>query len=131
MLAVEIHQQARTSSDISFFLQLLGVPTIIRNQSPLVAITNPTNDQYFIAPLGITIDVEASDPDGSVMKVELLADGVSVGQTTHSPYRFTWNAPPIGAHVLTALAMDNEGATATSRAPRLHDRRSTAPHHPA
>src|SRR5207253_1493107 len=66
VLAVEIHQQAVTSSDISFFLQLSGLPVIIHNLSPLVSIISPTNNDYFIAPTSITVRAAASDGDGSV-----------------------------------------------------------------
>ena len=55
-----------------------------------------------------------SDADGIVAKVEFLADGVKLGEDTSAPYGLTWTIPPIGAHVLTAVATDNQGAAGTS-----------------
>ena len=114
-VAVEVHQQAANSSDISFFLQLVGTPVIIHNVSPLVAITTPTNGQYFLAPSSVLISADASDSDGSVSKVEFFADGVKLGESTNgSPYEFVWNNPPVAAHVLTAVARDNQNAATVS-----------------
>ncbi|HKQ36862.1 MAG TPA: Ig-like domain-containing protein, partial [Verrucomicrobiae bacterium] len=112
--AVEIHQDAPTSTDIWFQMRLAGVPTIIHNLSPLVAITNPTSGQYFLAPPSVTLGAEASDPDGSVAKVKFFADGLELGEATNAPYSVVWNAPSVAAHTLTAVATDDLGGTTTS-----------------
>jgi hypothetical protein len=114
VLAVEIHQQALTSSDISFFLQLVGVPVIIHNQSPLVALTSPTNNFYALAPSSLTLEAIASDLDGSVTRVDFFADRVRIGGVTNEPYSIVWDNPPVAAHVLTAVATDDQGATTVS-----------------
>src|SRR4030095_13093 len=66
VLAVEIHQTTANSSDISFDLEMLAVPIIIRNQSPVVVLTNPANNAVFLAPASLTLNATASDADGSV-----------------------------------------------------------------
>src|ERR1051325_3522399 len=117
VLAVEIHQQALSRSDISLYLQLIGAPVIIHNLSPDVALNSPTNGAYFLAPASLTLEATAADADGSVAKVEFFSDGVKVGETNsadNGTYRVVWTAPPIGAHVLTAVATDDQGATTTS-----------------
>lgn len=117
VLAAEIHQQAQDSSDISFNLQLLGNPAIVRNFSPVVAIYDPTNTA-FLAPSVLHFNATATDPDGSITKVEFFADGVKIGDGANSPgtdsYSVAWNNPPIGAHVVTAVATDNQNATTVS-----------------
>lgn len=50
VLAVEIHQSDLGSSDISFNLELLGVPSIARNQAPRVNFISPTNSEFFLSP---------------------------------------------------------------------------------
>ena len=110
LLAVEIHQQSPTSSDISFNLDLVGVPIVIRNISPLAALTNLVNNQSFIAPPAVTIEATASDEDGSVSKVEFYDNGVKIGEDSDVPYRFVWNNPPVGDHTLMAVATDNQNA---------------------
>ena len=110
VVAVEVHQNAANSTDLWFQLELIGIPTIIRNLAPLVAITSPTNNFHALAPSQITLEADASDPDGNVAKVEFFADGVKLGQTTNAPYRIDWNSPPLGPHSLTAIATDDQGA---------------------
>lgn len=122
MLAVEIHQQSVTSSDISFNLQLAGVPRVPLNQPPLVSLISPTNNEIFLAPAGVLLEAGASDADGGVTRVEFLANGVVLGEATNAPYSFTWSNPPVGLHLVQAVATDNEGAKAWSgRTIRIYD----------
>ena len=114
VLAVEMHQQAPTSSDISFFLQLLGVPVIIHNLSPTVELTSPAADSFYLAAPSIDLAARASDADGSVAKVEFYADGVKVDEDSTDPYNGVWNNPPLGPHLLTAVATDDQGARTES-----------------
>ena len=115
VLAAEIHQQSATSSDVSFNLDLQGIPVIVHNVSPTVALTTPTNGQYFIAPPSVALSADASDSDGTVSKVEFFANGVKIGESSvGSPYQFIWDNPPVGAHLLTAVATDNQNAKTTS-----------------
>src|SRR5207249_3106285 len=114
VLAVEIHQNTGTSSDISFDLELVGVPSIPRNQPPMVALTAPTNGAYFLAPASLTLAASGSDPDGTVVKLEFFVDGAKLGESTNSSDTFIWNGPPIGWHQLQAIATDDQGASTAS-----------------
>jgi Big-like domain-containing protein/calcineurin-like phosphoesterase family protein/purple acid phosphatase-like protein/immunoglobulin I-set domain protein len=114
IFAVSIHQESGSSSDIWFQMRLMGVPTIIHNLSPLVSITNPTSGQYFLAPSSITLEAEASDPDGSVAKVQFFDNGFVIGEATSAPYSVVWNNPSVAARTLTAVATDDLGATTRS-----------------
>jgi len=49
-----------------------------------------------------------------VAKVEFLVDGVKIGEDTSEPYSFDWASPTLGAHVLLAIATDNQGASQNS-----------------
>src|SRR5439155_7915916 len=114
-ITVQIHHNGTgNSSYIWFQLRLVGVPTIIRNQFPTVAINSPTNGEFFLGPPSVTIEARASDEDGTVAKVEFFADGVKVGETTNSPPGFNWDNPPVGPHVLTAIAIDDQGGSQES-----------------
>jgi len=84
------------------------------NQSPVVSITSPTNEQSFTAPATITINANASDPDGNVTKVEFFHEGTKIGEDLSSPYSITWNNVTAGSYTLTAKATDNEDAQTTS-----------------
>jgi hypothetical protein len=86
------------------------------NQAPTASITSPANGSVFGWKPTITITASASDPDGSVTKVEFLDGTKLLGQDTSAPYSFTWKNVPPGGHALTVRATDNRAATTTSSA---------------
>lgn len=117
-LAVEVHQNIGTSSDLSFDMELYGLPVIPRNGPPLVSVTTPTNNAVFLAPTEITITANATDLEGTVTNIDFFADGTPVGrgapvEPSHE-LSITWTNPPTGWHTLYAVATDNEGASAPS-----------------
>jgi len=96
------------------------------NQPPQVTITRPTGGAEF-PPDTAAIDIDASthDPDGYVRRVEFFADGLKIGEQTldfivapppgqPQTFTFTWRDPAPGSHVLTARALDDDNASATS-----------------
>lgn len=62
----------------------------------------------------VNITATAGDSDGTVTKVEFYRNGVKQGEDSSSPFSFNWTGVPIGAHDLTAIAFDDDGASATS-----------------
>jgi hypothetical protein len=114
VLAVEIHQNVGTSSDISFDLELIGNTGAIINNPPTVSLTSPANNASFSAPAEIMISASASDSDGSVSKVEFFQGTTLLSEDTAAPYSFTWSSVPVGNYHLKAVATDNFGARATS-----------------
>jgi len=84
------------------------------NARPTVAITTPTNGATFNIGDTIAITATASDSDGSINKVEFFQGAMKLSETTTAPYNFTWIDVAAGNYVLTAVATDNEGASATS-----------------
>ncbi len=111
VLAVEVHQTNPTSSDISFDLEMLAVPNLIINQSPLLEITTPPDGFSFFAPASISFEADAADEDGVITRLEFFADGVKLGEATTAPAAVTWTSPALGPHVLTAVATDDQGGT--------------------
>ncbi|MEO8255926.1 MAG: Ig-like domain-containing protein [Acidobacteriota bacterium] len=84
------------------------------NQLPSVSLTAPANGTTYTAPASIAFTATASDPDGSVAKVEFYNGTTLVGTDNTSTYSATWTGVPAGTYVLTAVAYDNLGATAKS-----------------
>jgi hypothetical protein len=98
--------------------------------APVVRIASPTEGAEFPGNAPINIYAAASETNGVVHTVEFLANGTNVGVATnyvathpymHSdwqmqwvPYSFRWTNPPVGTNILTAIATDNNGITATS-----------------
>jgi predicted MPP superfamily phosphohydrolase len=86
------------------------------NVPPAVSMTSPGNGATFAAPANVALAATASDPDGTVARVEFYNGTTLLGSDTSAPYAFAWNGVPAGSYVLTAKAVDNGGATATSAA---------------
>ncbi|HKR62324.1 MAG TPA: Ig-like domain-containing protein [Thermoanaerobaculia bacterium] len=94
------------------------------NTPPVVTIIAPTNESYVRGPISVMVTADAYDSDGSLTKVEFIADAVKIGElTTPSSggytYSLTWPDAPIGTHELTVRATDAIGAS-TSVSVRLH-----------
>ena len=62
----------------------------------------------------IIINVEASDLDGKVEKVEYYSGDVLLEEDVTSPYQYVWKNAPSGTHEITAVAYDNEGTKTSS-----------------
>jgi hypothetical protein len=86
----------------------------VNNQPPVVSISSPTKSNAFFAPATITIDANASDPDGSVAKVEFYNGSSLLGEINSAPYSYTWKEVPAGTFFITAAATDNKGLRTVS-----------------
>ena len=89
------------------------------NLPPLVTLTSPTNNSTFYQGSIISLEANASDPDGSIISVDFYSDAEQLIHLTNSPYLFDWLSAPVGTHHLRALARDNRGATNLSAAVTL------------
>lgn len=81
---------------------------------PTVSITAPTNGAMVPVGSNVTVNATASDPGGSISKVEFYLDGAKVGEDTSSPYSYTINSIAAGSHSIQAKATDNAANTATA-----------------
>lgn len=88
--------------------------TVKQNEAPLITLTLPVNATSAIAPAHFVIKATATDNDGSISKVEFYEGTSLLGQDNTSPYTFDWNNVPTGTYTLTAKAIDDLNATATS-----------------
>lgn len=116
VLAVEIHQSAANSSDISFDCELTGTLGPVQ---PAVSITSPATNDTFTAPATIVIHADATDPDGAITRVEFSANGLSLGNDTTPPYRLDWTDVAVGNYMLRAVARNSGGLSATSAPVRI------------
>ncbi len=111
-LAVTAHNNGALNTSV--FADVSG--TFAPNQPPIVNLDFPTNNTTFIQPNAITLVAAASDPDGTVSKVEFLSGTNLLGTVTNAPYNLTWLGVALTNYTLTARATDNLGAIATSSA---------------
>lgn len=90
------------------------ITSITNNIPPTAAISAPANDATYTAGDPIVINATAGDADGTVTKVEFLAGTSSLHIDNSAAYTYTWTNAPVGTHVLSLVATDNENATGTS-----------------
>jgi hypothetical protein len=84
------------------------------NTPPAVSLVAPADGSTFTAPATIALEAAATDADGTIGSVEFFANGASVGISTVAPFAVTWSGVSEGSYVLTAVATDNLGVSATS-----------------
>ncbi|MBL8347387.1 MAG: hypothetical protein JNN03_18250 [Rubrivivax sp.] len=93
-----------------------GTVRVIVNALPTANITSPVAGASIKVGSNVTLRATASDPDGSISKLEFFLDGstTALGQAarvgTTTEYTLAWNNVPVGAHTLVARATDNDGA---------------------
>lgn len=106
-LAVEIHQETPTSSDVSFDLSLSGEVATGRSRGIYLA----TPSAVILPELPV---LEADALPGAaltVTKVEFYANGLKIGEDASYPFSFIWAAATPGTHVITAIGTDSAAAT--------------------
>jgi hypothetical protein len=110
-----------TSAPISIVVVSNNVP-VPTNRPPVVRLTFP--DQNAVFPISaIRLTASASDPDGSIAKVDFFVDGTLLGTRVPtnggSTFFFEWTPPTNGTYELSARATDNLGLAANSAAVRV------------
>ena len=84
------------------------------NQIPTATLTSPANGASFTAPASVSLTASASDPDGTVARVDFYNGTTLLGSDTTAPYAFTWGSVAAGSYALRATAVDNAGASGSS-----------------
>ena len=107
---------ARATDDRGATATSPPVTVIVRppNAPPTVTLAAPASDARFTAPASIALAANASDTDGSVVRVDFLQGTATIGSATVPPFAATWSNVAPGTYSLTARATDNSGATAVS-----------------
>jgi len=88
--------------------------TFALNNPPQITLLGPADGTVFTAPTNIVLSASASDPDGTISKVEFFQGASKLGETNIPPYQYTWNNVPAGLYSLTAKATDESGASTIS-----------------
>jgi hypothetical protein len=84
------------------------------NVPPTVVLTSPAAGATYPAPADVSLSANASDRDGSIVKVEFFINGVLFGTVTSAPYSLAWSGVPCGTYALKARTTDDDLAIATS-----------------
>jgi hypothetical protein len=96
-----------------------GVPSVARmirvraNVAPRVTLTSPAAGASFASGTPVPLAATASDPDGTINKVEFFDGTTKLGEDTTAPYTLSWPSASPGTHLLKARATDNHSAATT------------------
>ena len=112
---VLIYQPALSEADRTSVIDYLRTKyALVFNRPPTASIQTPASGSTVDAQADLPVTINASDPDGAVARVDLLANGASVASWTQPPYTINVSSLNPGTAVLTAVAIDNLGRSATS-----------------
>ena len=84
------------------------------NLAPSITIASPLDNVSFEAPATVTLTADATDPDGSITRVEYFAGGEKIGESFVPPFTLTFQSDTAGIFEITAIAYDNLNAGTTS-----------------
>jgi len=96
-----------TSAAISITVDVPSVP-------PTVVLTGPANNASFTVGTTITLTANASQPAGSITKVEFFNGTTKLGEDLTAPYSFAWTNASVGTHSLGARATDDQNKVGNS-----------------
>ena len=112
-LAVTSHSPGSTTTATFTNVTITG-PRSPTNAVPSVALLAPASGTAYSAPASVAFSASATDSDGTVARVDFYANGRVVATDTASPFSATWSSVPTGTYSVSAVAVDDKGATATS-----------------
>ena len=111
-IAVTSHDVSTAATATVDNLRVTLTP-VTANMPPAVLVSSPASGTTYPAPADVTFTASATDPDGSVARVDFHANGTFLGRDTTAPYSHTASLPE-GTHSITAVAVDDDGATTIS-----------------
>ncbi len=99
----------------------LSEPGVV-NRPPSVRLSVDSTSIATPGPLGLA--AEASDPDGSIARVDFFAGSRLIGSGHRSPYSILWTGLEPGVYTIEARAIDDRGAASASDPLQVHVRKS-------
>jgi plastocyanin len=96
---------------VSTFSMFGSITVVGPNVPPSVTIGSPANGATFAAGDNILIEAAASDPENALERVDFFVNGNLLGSAASAPYSFVFNNAGPGNHTLSAIAVDEQGAT--------------------
>lgn len=86
------------------------------NALPTVAIQTPANNVTVTEGSDVNVTADAEDSDGTIAEVRFFNQGTLLATDTEAPWSFILEDAAEGTYELTAVAVDDSGATASSNA---------------
>ncbi|MBO9699870.1 MAG: T9SS type A sorting domain-containing protein [Sporocytophaga sp.] len=92
------------------YYSLVGsISNSVNNKIPTISITSPSEGADILIGTPITISAIASDPDGTVTRVDFYDGATLLGSDINAPYSFVYSNAPGGTRIYKAIAFDNQG----------------------
>lgn len=103
------------ASLVTYLAGRYGIPLLrIANTAPTVNLVSPAPGTSASAPGTLVLEATATDTDGTVQQVEFRANNALIASVASAPYQLPVELRTPGSLTLTAVAVDNWGARATS-----------------
>jgi RHS repeat-associated protein len=113
-LAPGTHTLKASATDDCLLISSATVSVSSVNHAPTVTLTSPSNGASAVAPATFSLTATASDSDGTIANVQFKSGSSVVFTDTTAPYSYSYSTSVAGTYVISAVATDNTGATATS-----------------
>jgi vibriolysin len=81
------------------------------NQAPTLTFVTPVDGQSVDMDAIVAVRFNAADRDGSMRSIRVFDNGVKLTELSSAPWQFNYTAKREGQTVLTAVAVDDKGAT--------------------
>lgn len=89
--------------------------TVNTNRAPTITLGAPGTGTVVKVGTATNLTSSAADSDGTIASVQFYANGIAVGAAdTTAPYAAAWTPAAEGVYRITALAVDNSGASTLS-----------------
>ena len=95
---------------IGISLAMASCESEVANQDPVIHFLSPDDNLVITKDTVLHIEVEASDPDGTILKVEMLINDSIISTFSAPPYTFHWQGATIensGLYTIRGIAYDN------------------------
>jgi plastocyanin len=94
------------------FVGMVGSVTVLpANAPPTVSFLEPAPGDLVPAGVPLRLSADAEDADGRVVRVDFFGNGSFLSAANLGPFEAVWSSPPPGPLTLTAVAVDDRGAT--------------------
>lgn len=111
MIRILVQTKKSGSSDSSIQINTFGLNTLGNvNNPPIVNITSPANNAVYSVGDEIDLKATATDPDGSVVKVNFKLNDDFYKTDSSDPYEQTFTPASAGTYKIAARAFDSDDA---------------------
>lgn len=114
-LSFEVRRyNADGTPDSTFDKDGIAIYSLEENKAPSVKLTNPANNAAYFAPATITLKASASDPDGTIKRVQFYNGSTLLFTDSKYPYACAIKNLAAGHYLFVAKATDNGGLISNS-----------------